>query len=94
MSSYIEHIINNEELLKQISDMAFQSVDTDKSGHIDDKELDKIMAQIASDMGAEPPTKENVKEVLKDLDGNGSGEIEPEEFTKLIKNILTALVEN
>ena len=52
------------------------------------------MAQIASDMGAEPPTKENVKEVLKDLDKDGSGEIEPEEFTKLIRNILTALVDN
>ena len=94
MSSYIEHIINDEELLQQISDMAFQSVDTDNSGHIDDKELDKIMAQIANDMGAEPPTKENVKEVLKDLDSDGNGAINPEEFTKLIKNILTALVEN
>ena len=94
MSSYIEHIINDEELLKEISDIAFQSVDTDGSGHINDKELDKIMAQIASDMGAEPPTKENVKEVLKDLDKDGSGEIEPEEFTKLIRNILTALIDN
>ena len=74
--------------------MAFQSVDIDKSEYIDEKELGKIMAQIASDMGAEPPTKESVKEVLKDLDKDGSGRIESDEFIKLIKNILMALVDN
>ena len=39
-------------------------------------------------------TKSNFGTIVKDLDKDGSGEIEPEEFTKLIRNILTALVEN
>ena len=59
-------------------------VDIDKSEYIDEKELGKIMAQIASDMGAEPPTKESVKEVLKDLDKDGSGKIESDE-EKVVK---------
>ena len=94
MSKYIENIINDDELLKEITKMAFDSVDYDKNGHIDSKELEKIISQISSDMGAEPPTKEDVKEILKNLDENNSGYIEFEEFTKLIKNILTALTEN
>ena len=54
----------------------------------------KTITPIHEKYSHEIPLKENVKEVLKDLDKDGSGEIEPEEFTKLIRNILTALVEN
>ncbi len=94
MSKYIEHIINDEDLLKEITQIAFDSVDSDENQRIDVKELEKIISQISSDMGAEPPTKEDIKEILKNLDENGSGHIEFEEFKKLIKNILTALTEN
>ncbi len=51
------------------------------------------MAQISSDMGAEPPTKEDVKEVLEHLDNDRSGKIEFPEFKELIKDILKALIE-
>lgn len=44
-------------------------------------------------MEAEPPTKEDVKEILKDLDANDNGKIEIDEFKKLVKNILTALAD-
>ncbi len=51
------------------------------------------MAQISSDMGAEPPTKEDVKEVLEHLDSDHSGKIEFKEFKELIIDILKALIE-
>ncbi len=93
MSSYIDYIVNEDDLLDEITKIAFDSVDTDKSGYIDSRELEKILAQISSDMEAEPPTKEDVKEILKDLDANDNGKIEIDEFKKLVKNILTALAD-
>ena len=94
MSSYIQYIINNKDtLLTDIANIAFQSVDTDKSGSIDVGELETIMAQISSEMGAEPPTKEDAKEILKNLDKDRSGSIDQKEFIYFIENILSALVE-
>ena len=72
---------------------AFDSVDINKDHSIDETELEKIMVQITSDMGAEPPTKEDVKEVMEALDTDRSNSIDQEEFGQLIKNILKALIE-
>ncbi len=51
------------------------------------------MGQISQDMGAEPPTKEDVKEVMEHLDTDHSGQIDFEEFSQLIKDVLSAMVE-
>ena len=93
MSSYIKGIVDDEVELDKVVKQAFNSVDTDGSGQIDETELEKVMAQISSDMGAEPPTKEDVKEVLDHLDKDRSGKIEINEFKELIKDILQALIE-
>ena len=93
MSSYIKNLIDTPELLDGVVEKAFKSVDTDNSGSIDEQELEKVLAQISSDMGAEPPTKEDVKEVLEELDEDHNGTIEMKEFKMLIKDILKALIE-
>ena len=93
MSSYIKSIVENEEALNQIADRAFKNVDKDNNQSIDEYELEKIMAQISNDMGAEPPTKEDVKEVLDSLDTDRNGTINFDEFKALIKDILNALIE-
>ena len=93
MSSFINTIIHNKEALCLISKKAFDNVDVDGSGEIDEHELEKILAQISSDMGAEPPSKEDVKEVLDHLDSDHSGTISINEFQELIQDILEALVE-
>ena len=87
MSSTIKDILNNEKKLNEVAKVAFDSVDTDKSGQIE-------MAQISNDMGAEPPSKEDVKEVLEHLDTDHSGKIDFEEFKVLIKDVLTAMIED
>ncbi len=51
------------------------------------------MAQISQDMGAEPPTKDDVKEVMEHLDTDHSGKIDFEEFSQLIKDVLSAMIE-
>ena len=63
-----------------------------------EKKLNEVakvaMAQISNDMGAEPPSKEDVKEVLEHLDTDHSGKIDFEEFKVLIKDVLTAMIED
>ena len=92
MSDSIKEILNNEKKLKEVAKVAFESVDTDKSGQIDQEELTKVMAQISGDIGAEPPSKEEVDEVLKHLDTDKSGKIDFNEFLVLIRDVLKAMV--
>ena len=89
----IKDIVNDEEKLRDIARVAFESVDTDKSGKIDSKELHKVMEGISKDLGVDAPSNEEVQEVLKHLDTDNSGTIEFDEFVVLIKDVLNGLAE-
>ena len=93
MSDFINAIYKDENLIEKIAKRAFEHVDTDNNGIIDEKELKKIMAQISIEMGAEAPTEEDVEEVLQYTDKDTSGGIEFEEFVVIIKDILRSLIE-
>ena len=89
----IKGIINDERKLNVLTQIAFKTVDIDGSGMIEQPELEKIMAQICMDMGAEIPSKEDVQEVLDDLDEDGNKTIEVGEFKAFIKDILKGMIE-
>jgi Ca2+-binding EF-hand superfamily protein len=93
MVNAIKDILQDKDKLDEITKIAFDSVDADKSGSIDSIELERVLAQISSDMGADPPTKEDVNEVLKYLDTDNSGKIEYDEFKVLIKDVLESMVQ-
>ena len=93
MSKAIKEILNNERKFTEVAKVAFDSVDTDRSGQIDGDELEKVMVQIAFDMQADPPTKEDVLEVMEHLDSDKSGKIDFEEFKVLIRDVLEAMLE-
>ena len=93
MSDFINVIYNDENLIEKIAKRAFEHVDTDNNGKIDEKELKKKMAQISIEMGAEPPTEEDVKDVLQYTNKDTSGGREFEEFVDIIKDILRSLIE-
>ncbi len=93
MSKAIKDILSSEKKFSEIAKIAFDSVDTDKSGLIDGNELEKVMVQIASDMGADPPTKEDVLEVMDHLDEDKSGKIDFNEFKVLIRDVLEAMLD-
>ena len=92
-SNTIKEIIDNPQKLDQVARVAFDSVDTDHSGQIDESELQTVMKQIAGDMGAEPPSAEDVKEVMEHLDTDHSGKIDFAEFKVLIKDVLSAMLD-
>ena len=89
----IKGIIQDERKLNVLTQIAFKTVDIDGSGCIEQPELEKIMAQICMDMGAEIPSKEDVQEVLDDLDEDGNKTIEVNEFKAFIKDILKGMIE-
>ena len=51
------------------------------------------MEQISKDMKTDPPSKEDVKEVFEQLDTDHNGKIDFDEFTQLIKDILSVIIE-
>jgi Ca2+-binding EF-hand superfamily protein len=93
MSKAIKDILSSDKKFNEVAKVAFDSVDSDKSGQIDASELEKVMAQIATDMGADPPSKEDVLEVLEHLDTDKSGKISFDEFKVLIRDVLEAMLE-
>lgn len=87
----IQNILNNENKFNQVARVAFDSVDTDKSGQIDSKELETVMKQVAADMEADPPSSADIKEVLDHLDSDKSGKLSFDEFKVLIRDVLVAM---
>lgn len=94
MPKAIDEILKDDKKFTEVAKLAFDSVDTDKSGQIDASELEKIMCQIATDMGTDPPSKKDVMEVLEYLDEDNSRKISFDEFKKLIRDVLTAMLED
>ena len=89
----IKEIINDERKLNVLTQIAFKTVDKDSSGRIDQPELEQVMSQICMDMGGEIPSKEEVQEVLDDLDEDGNNTISVGKFKDFIKDILKGLIE-
>ena len=89
----LKEFLQDEEKVREVARAAFDSVDTDKSGLIDEEELTKVMTQISLDMETEPPSKEDVKKVLDHLDADHSGKIDCDEFKILIREVLSALID-
>lgn len=93
MTRAIKDILYNEKKLNDVTRVAFDAIDTDKSGKIDTSEIKEIMERIAVEMGTDRPTKEDVEAVIKNLDQDQSGTVEFEEFKVLIKDILESMLE-
>ena len=89
----IKNILNCDEKLTNAARAAFNAVDTDKSGFIEILELDKLISDMASDMGNEHPSVDNMKDVLDHLDKDKSGKIEFEEFKIFIREIFQSMLQ-
>jgi Ca2+-binding EF-hand superfamily protein len=90
----IKAILLNQKKLFELAKIAFESVDFTKSGEIDETDLGKVLVDISKNLGGDPPTQEDINEVMKHLDADRSGTIDLNEFTLLIKDILYAMLED
>lgn len=90
-ASEIEQILNDEVKFNALAQAAFQTVDTDNSGFIDEAELKQVMIQVSGEVGCPSPSDADVSEVMKELDADGNGKIDLEEFKVLIRQVLTLM---
>ena len=87
----IGDLLKNQDQVKKICKAAFDEVDTDKSGNIDQKELGILMTKISAEAKIDPPTESDVAEAMQALDTNKDGQISLDEFSVLVVEILKAL---
>lgn len=87
----IGELLKDESKVNQIVKAAFDEVDTDKSGKIDQKELAALLTKISAEAKIDPPTESDVKEALEALDTNKDGFVSLDEFKVLVVEILKAL---
>ena len=91
ISKELKSLLDNEHRFNKFTEKSFSSVDKDNSGTINGEELYQILYTISTDIGASPPSREDVKEVVFHLDTDRSGEIDLSEFRTLIKDILKTM---
>ena len=84
----IQAILKDERKLHEIAKSAFDAVDGDRSGFIDEPELKSVMTSVAQDIGMDAPSDNDVRDVLRELDVNNDGKISLEEFKVLIRQVL------
>ena len=79
--------------LKVVSDLAFDAVDDDKSGQLDQDEIGAIMATVAAKMGVTAPTKQDLGIILQELDDDFDGLVSKDEFLSLIMLVTEKMIE-
>eukprot|EP00826_Nyctotherus_ovalis_P040235 TRINITY_DN3941_c0_g2_i7.p1 TRINITY_DN3941_c0_g2~~TRINITY_DN3941_c0_g2_i7.p1 ORF type:complete len:118 (+),score=54.07 TRINITY_DN3941_c0_g2_i7:71-424(+) len=90
----LRYILKDPERIKDVSDTAFNAVDTDHRGYIDRDELEAIMECVAKDMNISQPLDTNVDSMLKELGADRELRIMKEEFVRLIEKVLRKMEEN
>ena len=87
----LQSLLQNEHKFNKFTSTAFKMADKDNSGLINSEELYNILYTISTDIGANPPSKEDAKEIVVHLDTDRSGTISLDEFKTLIKDILKSM---
>ena len=92
MAEPYKAILADEEKINEIVKVAFENINTNKSGAIDRSQLEAVMNQVFNDLSNELPTKKDIDEVFDYLDSNKKGSLNFEDLKVLIKDILKSLV--
>ena len=91
MVEEIDKILNDKKKLTALAREAFNEVDEDRSGEIDESELKTVMASMSRQMGTPKPSDRQVTLLYKELDTDGDGMVSFDEFLVLIRKSLEAV---
>lgn len=84
----VQDILKDEKKLKEVAKMAFDGVDVDGSGFVDENELSTLMSSMATELGIPAPSPKEVKDAFKAMDTDKNGKVTLDEFTVLVRQIL------
>lgn len=73
--------------MKKLMEESFRKVDIDGNGYLDRGEFEQVLVQIAKEIGVDSPTREEVDDILDEIDENGDNRIDREEFSELIEKV-------
>ena len=90
----LKALLENEYKFNKFTSTTFKMADTDNSGQINSVELYNILYKISLDIGAEPPSKEDTRDIVIHLDTDRSGKISLKEFKTLIRDILRTMTDD
>ena len=93
MAQVIKEILLDQNKLINLAHESFKEADEDNSGEIDLMELRKVLLKFSSIFTKDPPTEEDIEEIMANLDSHGKGMLDFNEFILLIKDILYAMLE-
>ena len=93
MAQVIKEILLDQNKLINLAQESFKEADEDNSGEIDLMELRKVLLKFSSIFTKDPPTEEDIEEIMANLDSHGKGLLDFNEFILLIKDILYAMLE-
>ena len=76
-----------------MTNMAFDAIDTDKSGEIEKDELKETLIEIAKEIGIPVPSENDVLIVLYELDQDGDDKVNRDEFEYMLVKVLEKMAE-
>jgi len=84
----LDTLLKDEGTFKQVVEAVFESIDTDKSGSIDIKEIEVFINSVCKEMGiGQQPDKAAIETVFKELDTDKSNSIDKEELGKFLRTL-------
>ena len=81
-------VLKDRKKFKEFTENIFDLVAFHSTGSIDKSELKSLMVQVRRRNGERLPTEKEVGDVMNDLDVDGDGKIERQEFQALIRQVL------
>ena len=87
----LDHLFDDFTFLPMV-DFYFSTTDTDNSGFIEKKEINKFLSKFAKDRSIDPPSDKEIEETLQKFDTNKDGKLSKKEFEFLVKKCIRDMV--
>ena len=94
MSAEIRRLLSDEKALIEACKPAFNNIDSDDTGFIDENELFEVMSSAAKSMKSKSPSIEQVQKTMQSIDRNKDGKVSFEEYIELIKLLLRDMLDS
>lgn len=89
----IQDILKDKEKIKIITKAAFDALDINKTGSLERKEIETLLMNISKDLNAKKPSKDEIDEIIKELDQDKDGKIRPDEFQIVVEQVLESMAQ-